>query len=54
MAGTTEILDLNGLNAAGYGRIGVYINLGFEPYPENYNPLPDSAFDSYTPDAGFT
>lgn len=38
MAGTTEILDLNGLNAAGYGRIGVYINLGFEPYPENYNP----------------
>jgi len=54
VAGTTEILDLNGLNAAGYGRIGVYVNLGFEPYPENYNPLPDSAFDSYTPDAGFT
>ena len=52
MAGT-EILDISGLNAAGYGPIRVYVNVGYEPYPSNFNPLPDSKFDSYLPDPGF-
>ncbi len=53
MAPGTEIFDISGLNAAGYGPIRVYVNVGYEPYPTNYNPLPDSEFDSYQPDPGF-
>jgi Ca2+-binding RTX toxin-like protein len=52
MAGT-EIFDISGLNSAGYGPIRVYVNVGYEPYPSNFNPLPDSKFDSYLPDPGF-
>lgn len=52
-SGFVEIFDISGLNKAGFGLIGVYVNLGYEPYPENYNPLPASEFDSYTPDSGF-
>lgn len=51
--GSIEIFDLRNLNGAGYGQIGVYVNLGYSPYPENYNPLPSSQFDSYQPDQGF-
>ena len=29
------------------------MNLGYQPYPDNYNPLPSTAFDSYQPDPGF-
>jgi Ca2+-binding RTX toxin-like protein len=53
MTAKIEIFDLAKLNKAGYGPIGVYVNLGYEPYPENYNPLPDSEFDSYVPDQDF-
>jgi len=53
MTAKIEIFDLRALNKAGYGPIGVYVNLGYEPYPQNYNPLPDSEFDSYDPDPGF-
>ena len=54
MAGTTELIDMNKLNKAGYGPVEVYINVGYEPYPENFNPLPDSAFSTYEPDHGFS
>jgi Ca2+-binding RTX toxin-like protein len=54
MAGTTELIDMTNLNKAGYGPVGVYVNLGYEPYPEGYNPLPDSAFSSYVPDPGYS
>jgi hypothetical protein len=53
MAAKIEIFDITKLNAAGYGPIGVYVNIGYEPFPAGYNPLPDSLFDSYVPDPGF-
>lgn len=53
MTAKIEIFDLQQLDKTGYGPVGVYVNLGYEPYPENFNPLPDSEFDSYTPDEGF-
>jgi len=51
--GSIEIFDLRNLNSAGFGQIGVYVNLGYSPYPEHYNPLPSSQFDSYQPYQGF-
>jgi hypothetical protein len=53
MVAKAEIFDISSLNAAGYGKITVYINSGNEPYPQNYNPLPDTEFESYIPDPGF-
>jgi hypothetical protein len=53
MAAKIEIFDSTKLNLAGYGPIGVYVNIGYEPFPEGYNPLPDSQFESYVPDPGF-
>jgi len=53
MTAKIEIFDTTKLNFAGYGPIGVYINLGYEPLPEGFNLLPDSQFDSYEPDPGF-
>jgi len=51
--GSVEIFNLQNLNKAGFGNIGVYVNLGYEPYAESYNPLPASEFDNYEPDDGF-
>ena len=48
-----EIFDLRDLNKAGFGQVGVYINVGYPPYPEKFNPLPISEFESYQPDEGF-
>jgi hypothetical protein len=44
MSGTTELIYTGNLNQAGYGPVEVYVNLGYEPYPDHFNPLPDSAF----------
>lgn len=54
MSGTTELIYTGKLNKAGYGPVEVYVNLGYEPYPDNFNPLPDSAFESYVPDPGYS
>jgi Ca2+-binding RTX toxin-like protein len=54
MAGTTELIYMGNLNKAGYGPVEVYVNVGYEPYPEGFNPLPDSAFSSYVPDPGYS
>jgi len=53
MTAKIEIFDSTKLNLAGYGPVGVYVNIGYEPFPEGYIPLPDSQFDSYVPDPGF-
>lgn len=53
MTAKIEIFDTTKLNSAGYGPIGVYVNIGYEPYPEDLNLLPDSEFDTYEPDPGF-
>lgn len=54
MAGTTELIFTGNLDQAGYGPVEVYVNLGYEPFPEGYNPLPDSAFSTYVPDPGYS
>ena len=54
MSGSTELIYTGNLNKAGYGPVEVYVNLGYAPYPDNFNPLPDSAFDSYEPDPGYS
>jgi hypothetical protein len=53
MTAKIEIFDATKLNYAGYGPIGVYVNIGYEPLPEGYKTLPDSQFDSYEPDPGY-
>ena len=53
MTAKIEIFDTTKLNYAGYGPIGVYVNIGYEPLPEGYKTLPDSQFDSYKPDPGY-
>ena len=53
MTAKIEIFDTTKLNYAGYGPIGVYVNVGYEPLPEGYKTLPDSLFDSYEPDPGY-
>ena len=53
MSGTTEIFYTGNLSPVGYGPIEVYVYVAYEPYPEDYKPLPDSEFDSYQPDSGF-
>lgn len=53
MTAKIEIFDTTKLNYAGYGPIGVYVNIGYEPLPEGYKTLPDSLFDSYEPDPGY-
>jgi len=54
MAGTTELIYTGNLNKTGYGIVEVFVNVGYEPYPEGFNPLPDSAFESYKPDEGYS
>lgn len=53
MTAKIEIFVTTKLNYAGYGPIGVYVNIGYEPLPEGYKTLPDSQFDSYEPDPGY-
>lgn len=53
MTAKIEIFDATKLNYAGFGPIGVYVNIGYEPLPEGYKTLPDSQFDSYEPDPGY-
>ena len=41
MAGTTKLIYMGNLNKAGYGPVEMCVNVGHEPYPEGFNPLPD-------------